>query len=124
MAAEKKRLPISIFELVVYVLSGLMAIWGIVYISLGIACNFAKYDSGLIAVDAGLKNNTNGMGFLEQGILVLAIGVIVAVIFLLVNAKKADRIYEKEQRRKAARFNRGKRLSEEETTIVEAEVAE
>lgn len=102
----KKKLPISIIELVVYTLSGLMALWGLVYISLGLSVNFLKYDHELVKTNAALIAGTNGMGFLQQGILVLFVGVLVAVVFLLSYAKVADRQYEKEQRRAAARFNR------------------
>ena len=53
------------------------------------------------------------MGFLYQGFLVLGIAIVVAVVFLLINAKKSDRDYEKAQRRAA-------RLAKD--NVVEAEV--
>ena len=118
--AKKFKLPISIVELVVYTLSGLMAIWGLVYISLGISVNFLKYDDQLVKTNAALIAGTNGMGFLQQGILVLFVGVAVAVVFLLSYAKVADRQYEKEQRRAAARFNR-KTNAAESQEVVEVE---
>ena len=124
MAEKKKlnlKLPITIFELVVYILAGLMGIWGLVYISLAVAVNFVRYDNALIETDNHLKETTNNMGFLEQGILVLSIAVIVAVIVLLVNAKTSDRVFEKEQRRKQARFNRKNVATQQEEIIVEAE---
>ena len=116
----KKKLPISIVEIIVYSLSGLMALWGLVYISLGLAVNFLKYDNELVKTNAAILEGTNGMGFLQQGILVLFIGVIVAVVFLLGFAKVADRQYEKEQRRAAARFNR-KNNQGEAQEVVEVE---
>lgn len=122
--AEKKqlKLPITIFELVVYILAGLMAIWGLVYLSLAVAVNFVRFDNALIETNNHLKETTNNMGFLEQGILVLVIGVAVAVIVLLIHAKTSDREFEKEQRRKQARFNRknNKDFGQEEI-IVETE---
>ena len=118
--AKKFKLPISIVELIVYTLSGLMAIWGLVYISLGISVNFLKYDDQLVKTNAALIAGTNGMGFLQQGILVLFVGVAVAVVFLLSYAKVADRQYEKEQRRAAARFNR-KTNAAESQEVVEVE---
>ena len=118
----KKKLPISIVEIIVYTLSGLMALWGLVYISLGLAVNFLKYDNELVKTNAALIEGTNGMGFLQQGILVLFVGVIVAVVFLLGFAKVADRQYEKEQRRAAARFNR-KNNQGEAVEVVEVESA-
>ena len=118
--AKKFNLPISIVELVVYTLAGLMAIWGLVYISLGVSVNFLKYDNQLVKTNAALIEGTNGMGFLQQGILVLFVGVAVAVVFLLSYAKVADRQYEKEQRRAAARFNR-KNNAVESQEVVEVE---
>ena len=113
-----KKLPISIFELVVYILSGLMGLWGLTYIVLGVCCEFISYKSGLAEADAYLKAGTAGMGFLYQGILVLAIAVVVATIFLLVNAKKSDRDYEKAQRR-AARLAKDTPVVDVEATPVE-----
>ena len=119
----KNKLPISIFELVVYSLSFLMGVWGLVYISLGIAVNFLKYDNQLVKTNAALIAGTNGMGFLQQGILVLFVAVLVAVVFLLGFAKVADRKYEKEQRRAAARFNRKNQKDDSEVVeeVVEVE---
>ena len=122
MAAKKSKLPITIFELVVYILAGLLSLWGLVYIALGISCLFLRFDNALVLADLNIKAGTNNMGFLEQGIMILFIGVAVVVTVLLVNAKSADREYEKEQRRKAARFNRNKKnLDEQQETIVEVE---
>ena len=120
--AKKFNLPISIFELVVYTLAGLLGIWGLVYISLGLAVNFLRYDNQLVKTNAALIAGTNGMGFLQQGILILFCAVLVLVVFLLGFAKKADRQYEKEQRRAAARTNRrfGKEEAAEEIVEVES----
>lgn len=107
MAEKKKnKLPITIFELVTYILSGLMALWGLTYITLGVVCGFISSKTGLYEANKGLEENTNGMGFLEQGILVLSVAVIVAVVVLLIFAKNSDRQFEKDQRRAAARANR------------------
>ena len=124
--AKKFNLPISIFELVVYTLAGLLGIWGLVYISLGLAVNFLRYDNQLVKTNAALIAGTNGMGFLQQGILILFCAVLVLVVFLLGFAKKADRQYEKEQRRAAARTNRrfGKEEATEEIVEVESTPAE
>ena len=124
--AKKFNLPISIFELVVYTLAGLLGIWGLVYISLGLAVNFLRYDNQLVKTNAALIAGTNDMGFLQQGILILFCAVLVLVVFLLGFAKKADRQYEKEQRRAAARTNRrfGKEEATEEIVEVESTPAE
>lgn len=119
--AKKFKLPISILELVIYTLGGLLAIWGLVYISLGLAVNFLKYDAQLVKTNAELIAGTRGMGFLQQGILILAVAVIALVVFLLGYAKQADRKYEKEQRRAAARVNRRFGKEEPAEEIVEVE---
>ena len=109
-----KKLPISIFELVVYSLAGLLGLWGLVYIALGISCEFISYKSALAEADAHLKATTGNMGFLFQGFLVLGIAVVVAVVVLLIFAKRTDRDYEKAQRRLA-------RLSKDNNQVVDAE---
>ena len=116
---KKKKLPLSIFEIVAYSLCFLMGVWGIVYISLGIAANFARYDSALRATDLYLRAGTKDMGFLLQGVLILAIAVVVAVVILLIFARNADRDYEKAQRRAALRKAR---TSANEEVVVDAEV--
>ena len=124
MAEQKKAkwpLKISIFEFVVYIITGLLGIWGIVYMVLGLAVSFARYDSALKAADLYLRTGTSNMGFLLQGILITSIALVVAVIVLLVAAKGADRDYEKAQRRAALRSAR--RFGKEEI-VVDAEVSE
>ena len=121
MAEQKKRkLPISIFELVVYILSGLMGLWGLTYIILGIVANHISYKSSLYVTNAAIAANTGGMGFLYQGILILAIAIAVAVIVLLANAKNSDKEYEKQQRRIAAKNARMQMKQQ----VVDAEVSE
>lgn len=114
--AKKLKLKISLFELISYCVLGALAIWGLVYIILGFVCSTAlRYDSGLLIRDNEMK--ANGLGFLSQGIIILAVSIVVAVIILLSCAKKSDRTFEKEQRR-AARLNYAK------NTIIEAKVEE
>lgn len=120
MAENKKKLPISVFELVMYIICAVFGLWGVTFISLGIAVNFVHYKSGLVEGNKVLADALGGLGFLNLGIIVLVVAVIVAAIVLLVNAKVADRVYEKEQRRKAARFNRKAAFSAEQETVVEA----
>ena len=116
---KKLNLKISIFELVVYILFGLMAVWGVTYICLGFACDLISPLSSLVKTNDAIKANTNGMGFLEQGILILSIAVVVIVIVLMVNAKKSDREFEKDQRRAARIASRGN-----QNTVIDAEVKE
>ena len=125
MADKKFKLPITIVELVVYSLCALMALWGITYIVLGsVAANLVSYKSDLVWTNNYLANGTAGMGFLEQGLLVLASAVLVSVVFLLAYSKNADRTYEKEQRRAAARASRRQFNTEETVVDVETTPAE
>ena len=124
--AEKKQIKFTknlIIELVIYTLAGLLAIWGLVYMCLGFSINFISYKSDLTIADANIRAGTNGMGFLEQGIMILfiVIGVIIAV--LLFFAKIADRAFEKEQRRAAARANRKFNKVSADETVVDVESA-
>ena len=117
MAENKKKLPLSIFEIVAYSVLGLLALWGLVYICLGVSVSFLKYDCGLVKANAKLN-----LGFLLEGIIILAVGVAAICVVLLLNAKKSDREFEKKQRREAARANR--KFGGEETAVVDAEVEE
>ena len=111
----KKKLPVTIVELVIYILSGLMGLWGLTYLALGMACSFISHESDLYKADLHLKATTGQMGFLWQGLLVLGIAVLVGVVTLLITAKKSDREFEKSQRR-AARLKKN--------NVVDAEVSE
>ena len=44
--AEKSKLSISIVELIAYIVGGLLALWGLVYIILGSVCTFLSYNAG------------------------------------------------------------------------------
>ena len=121
---KKKNRKVTIFELVMYPLCGAMALWGLTYITLGVICGFISSKTGLAEANAKLENTTNGMGFLEQGLLVLTIALVVAVIILLIFAKNSDREYEKDQRRAAARANRHFGKVEEDAPVVDADKAE
>lgn len=101
--AAKKKLKVTPFELVMYILGALFVLWALTYIVLGLLCvtHTVSYDSGLMAANNSLK--ANGLGFLGQGLIILAVTVVVETIVLLVNAKQADREFEKEQRRAALR---------------------
>ena len=110
----KKKLPISIFELVTYIICGLLGLWGLTYISLGIAVVFISTETDL----AKANDSFGDFGFLGQGIVILLVAVLVAVIVLLVNAKKSDRDFEKAQRR-AARLAKVENVVDVESTPAE-----
>ncbi len=110
----KKKLPLSIFEIVSYSILLLLGIWGLVYVILGITVEFGNYKDALVVYDKALKANTAGLGFLYQGFLIMGVAIVPAIIILLVFAKRSDRDFEKAQRRAA-------RLAKSETKVVEAE---
>lgn len=109
----KKKLPVSIFELVAYIVSGLLGLWGLTYMSLGIAVVYISGETDLAKADASFGD----FGFLGQGIVILVVATLFAVIVLLVNAKKSDRDFEKAQRRAA-------RLAKSDVVDVESTPAE
>lgn len=96
----KKKLPVSKFELVAYIILGLLLLWGIIYMILGFACTILPFDNPLCVTDKYLKG-INGLGFLTQGIIIVVVSLVVLVIVLLANAKKSDKAFEKTQRRQA-----------------------
>ena len=118
--AEKKKIKGSLIaEIIIYSLFGLMAVWGLTYIVLGVLVEgrVVAYDSPLANVNKLFAQN--GIGFLAQGLIILAVALLVIVVTLLVAAKSSDREFEKEQRRILARQNRRKGGNQE---FVEAEV--
>ena len=109
----KKKLPLSIFEIVAYSILALLGIWGLVYAILGFAVEFSSYKSALYIADQDLKSGS-GLGFLYQGLIIMGVALVIAVSILLANAKKSDRDFEKAQRRAA-------RLAKSEPKVVDAE---
>lgn len=99
-------------------------LWGLTYTVLGLigdnlqvqsSSNYLKQASDTIA-------KLFGLGFFGWGLIIFSIGVVIAVVVLLVNARSTDRDFEKAQRR-AARLARN-RTTENETQIIDAEVKE
>ena len=110
----KKKLPISIFELIAYSVLGLLGIWGLVYISLGVACEFVSpVKSDLYKTNASF----GALSFLVQGFIILGVAAVVTVVILLIHAKVSDRDYEKAQRR-AARLAKDNNVIDAEATEV------
>ena len=108
----KKKVPALIFEIIAYSVLGLLGLWALVYISLGIACEFIRYDTGV-----AIANDKLNLGFLWEGLIILGSAALGAVVVLLINAKRTDRDFEKAQRR-AARLKKNPA-----SEVVEAEVA-
>ena len=111
----KKKLPLTIFEIVAYSILLLLGLWALTYIALGIACEFIRYDTAVAKA-----NDELNLGFLWEGLIIAGVTVVVAVIILLTFAKRSDRDFEKAQRR-AMRLK--KAPVKEAPEVVEAEVA-
>lgn len=113
----KSKLKVSVFELVWYILCGAVALWGVTYITLGIVADALPItaEDNVLAEASEAIRKVFGLGFLHWGMILVAIGAVLATIVLLLNAKKSDREVEKAARRAA-------RLSREEPKVVDAEV--
>ena len=124
--ANSKKLPISIFEIVWYSICAAVIIWGLTYVVLGIVTKYNDFDS-LTEFD-GKFTNTFGLSLYFWGLLIIAIGVVAAVVVLLFYARVFDRASEREQRR-SARLSALKKeddkvVSEQQPEVVEAPQAE
>ena len=118
--ASKKKLPVSIVELVWYPICALVILWGITYVVLGL---ITKYNN-ISALTTFNANFTKlfGLSLYFWGLIIIAIGAVAAVVVMLFFAKKFDRASEREQRR-SARLNA---LKKDEKVVSEqpAEVSE
>ena len=97
---KKANRKVSIFEIVWYSLTGALAVWGLTFIVLGVVARNLPSDAALVKASASYAK-TMGLDFYGWGLILLPLGVVLAVIVLLVNAKKSDREVEKQQRRAA-----------------------
>ena len=98
-----KKSNVSIFEIIWYSLTGAVAIWGIVYIVLGLVAQYYPSTSDnnpLYKVSTEFKG-TFGLSFFYWGLIIFGIGILSAVVVLCLTAKKTDREAEKAQRRAA-----------------------
>ena len=119
--ASKKKLPVSIFELVWYPICALVILWGLAYVILGLV---TKYNN----INALTEFNANftkqfGLGLYFWGLLIIVIGVVAGVAVMLIFAKTFDRATEREQRR-SARLNALKKDDEKVVAEQPAEVVE
>ena len=120
--ANKKKLPVSIVELVWYPICVLVIIWGLTYVVLGL---INKYNNDLTAL---AEFNTNfkklfGLNLYFWGLIIIAIGVVAGVAVMLFFAKVFDRATEREQRR-SARLDALKKNEEKVVDTQPAEVSE
>ena len=124
--AKKKRLPVSIFELVWYPICALVILWGLTYVVLGLVTKYNNINA-LTEFDANFKK-LFGLNLYFWGLIIIVIGAAAAVVVMLFFAKTYDRASEREQRR-SARLNALKKdeekvVAEQQPEIVEAKPAE
>ncbi len=99
--ANRKKFPLHPFELVWYVLTGLVGAWGLTYIVLGLVAQnlpITSEDKGLVKVN-GDFTKTFKLDFFGWGLIILAIAAVAAVLVLLLFSNRVDRDYEKNVRR-------------------------
>ena len=98
---NKKKLALHPFELVWYTLTGLVGIWGLTYIVLGIIASYLPIQSE----DPALVKANNKilelfkLDMLGWGLIILAIAAVAGVVVLILFSNKVDRDYEKNVRR-------------------------
>ena len=98
----KKKLPLSIFEIVWYSICALVIIWGITYVVLSL---IDKYNDLSALHDFALNfKKTFGLALYFWGLIIVAIGVVAGVFVMVIYAKTFDRAADREQRR-SARLN-------------------
>lgn len=116
--AKKNKLPVSIVELVWYPICALVILWGLVYIVLGLVIKYNDITS-LTTFNTDFKK-LFGLDVYFWGLIIVAIGVVAAVVVMLFYAKIFDRASEREQRRSA----RLSALKKDENKVVSEQPAE
>ena len=101
MKEQKKKLPLSLGELIWYSLMGGLGLWGLTYIVLGLVAKYAPVrdaDNELLKASNAIEK-AFGLGFFYWGLIILAIAAVAAVLVLILFSNKVDRDYEKNARR-------------------------
>ena len=117
---KKKKLPVSIFEIIWYSICALVILWGITYVVLGLVTKYNDIDA-LTKFDTNFKK-TFGLSLYFWGLIIVAIAVVSAVVVMLFYAKVFDKATEREARR-SARLNAIKKdnkvVDEQKAEVVE-----
>ena len=121
----KKKLSISIFEIVWYIICALVILWGITYVVLSLINKYNKFDS--LKEFAQDFKNLFGLSLYFWGLIIISIGVVAGVIVMIIYAKTFDRAADREQRR-SARLNAIKKedkvVAEQKAEVVEEKPVE
>ena len=121
---NKKKLPLHPFEFVWYILVGLVGIWGLTYIVLGLVASYlpiSTEDPGLVEANETILK-TFKLDMLGWGLIILAIAAVAAVVVLILFSNKVDRDYEKNVRR-AQRLAQLEAEEAKEDDIAEQKIA-
>ena len=97
--ASKKKLPISIFELVWYIICALVIIWGLVYVILSAIDKYNDLDG--LHKFAGDFKTTFGLSLYFWGLIIIGIGIVAGVTVMIIYAKTFYKAADREQRRSA-----------------------
>ena len=121
---NKKKLPLHPFEFIWYILCGLVGIWGLTYIVLGIVIqNLPVKAEATDFEEANAKFiETFKLDFFGWGLIILAIAAVAVVVVLLLFSNKVDRDYEKNVRRAQRLAQLEAEEEKEEAPVVDAEV--
>lgn len=95
----KKKLPLSVFEIVWYTICILVGLWGLTYVVLFLVDKYNNL-SALHNFIIDFKS-TFGLTLYYWGLIIIAIAAIAAVIVLIAYAKVFDKAADREQRRSA-----------------------
>lgn len=95
----KKKSSISKVELVWYPICGAVVLWGLIYFILGLVNRFSG-NASLNSFCEGFKSMFK-LDLQFWGLIIIAIGVVAAVVVMLAYAKTFDRAADREERRSA-----------------------
>ena len=119
----KKKLPLSLFEIIWYTICVLVIIWGLVYVILGLV-DGANDLKNLHKFMADFKK-TFGLDMYFWGLIISAIGVVAGVVVMILYAKTFDKAADREQRRSARLSGIAKKedkvVAEQKPEVVEEE---
>ena len=122
----KKKLPLSLFEIIWYSICILVMIWGLVYVILGLI-DGANDLTSLHKFMADFKK-TFGLSMYFWGLIICAIGVVAGVAVMIIYAKTFDKAADREQRRSARLSGIVKKeekvVAEQEPEVVEEKPVE
>ena len=122
----KKKLPLSIFEIVWYSICVLVMIWGLVYVILALIDGANDLTS--LHKFMGNFQKTFGLSMYFWGLIIFAIGVVAGVTVMILFARTFDKAADREQRRSARLSALNKKeekvVAEQQPEVVEEKPAE